>query len=243
MRILAFLTAVLLLSGCGVELLTTTAIQGELQAEQLKAMRGQVQRAAGTSGRINLQRALDTYKAEKGANPPSLDALVPGWIPTLPTQEDGSPYGYDPVSGQLLTGPNAAGAANDQQMIQQIQAAINRYGTAVGYYPPTLDALVPAYLPSPPRTSTGQPFVYNNQNGYVGLPGSAPLPAQAARPGVPVGAGPMGEAMTGIAMQNQLNSMSNAGASAAGTRMRGATRENAGDHNAMQNQVMDNLGL
>ena len=83
--------AVLAFSGCGVELLTTTAIQGELQAQQMKALKGQVEHAAGTSGQVNLQRAIDTYRAETGVNPPSLEALVPNYIAQIPVQAGGAP--------------------------------------------------------------------------------------------------------------------------------------------------------
>ena len=239
--------AVLAFSGCGVELLTTTAIQGELQAQQMKALKGQVEHAAGTSGQVNLQRAIDTYRAETGVNPPSLEALVPNYIAQIPVQAGGAPYGYDPSTGRLLTGAGAASAASEQQTLQEIRAAINRYGTATGYYPPTLDALVPNYLPAPPRTSSGQPFLYNNQNGYVDVPpvaagSAAPRGAPAGR-GMPVGGGPMGEVMTGIGMQQQLGSQSHAGSASAGTRMREQTGVATGDHNARQNQIMNDLGL
>lgn len=245
MRDLGMLVIALLLSGCAVELLTSTAIRSDLEAEQLKAMKGQVQRAAGTTGQVNLRRAIDIYRAEKGVNPPSLESLVPDFMPAVPTQTDGSAYGYNPATGAITEGPAASGAALDQQTIQQIQAAIQKYGMASGFYPPTLDALVPAYLPTPPRTSTGAPFLYNNQNGVVSVPGQAVAGAAPRQGGgVPMGGGPMGEAMTGIAMQNQLNSMSNAGSASAGTHMRESVREgNVGTHDDMQNKVMDNLGL
>ena len=142
------------LAGCGAELLTTTAIQGELQAQQLSAMQRQVKGAADTSGRIQIERAITAYHAEKGVYPPSLDALAPQYLPAVPRRPDGSPYGYDPASGRLMDGPAPAGGPTpqDYQTMEQIRTAINQYGTATGYYPPTLDALAPTYLPAPPRT-------------------------------------------------------------------------------------------
>ena len=242
MRVLSVLSA-LTLCGCGVELLTTTAIQGELQAQQMSAMKGQIEHAAGTSGQINVQRAIDTYRAENGHNPPSLEALAPNYLAQVPLQPDGTPYGYDPASGRLLSGPGAATAGSDQQQLQAIRAAINRYGNATGYFPPTLDALAPLYLPAPPRTSSGQPFLYNNQNGQVEVPGGQGAAAVRPSGGAPMGAGLMGEVMTGIGMQQQLGNMNNAGSSAAGSRMREQAGGFQGDHNARQNAVMDNLGL
>lgn len=257
MRCALPLVFVLALSGCGVELLTTTAIQGELQTQQMQAMKRQVQSASDTSGRATLERAIQTYRAEKGANPPSLASLVPDYVPAVPKRGDGTEYGYDPARGVLLDGPAAPAAAaapggatpEDQQTMAAIRDAITRYGTATGYYPATLDALYPSYLAKPPRTSTGESFLYNNQNGSVTHPrggGGVPvLPAPAA-PRVPSGvggAGPMGEVMTGIGMQQQLNSMGSSGASAAQGHATRSLGNTSSGHSDAQNRAMDQLGL
>lgn len=236
----------LCLCGCLAEVATTTAITGTLQAQQLGAMQRQVSNAAESTGKVNLQRALDTYKAEKGAPPATLEELAPGWIPAIPTHPDGGSYGYDPVTGTLYTTAAEAARVIDNRMLGQIKDAINQYGTAVGYYPPTLDALVPQYLSASPRTASGQEFVYNNQNGALSVPGGAgPGPgARNSGGGVAVGgAGPLGEAMTGIAISNQLDSMSIGGAAAAGSRTRGAAHGIADGGNDRTNAAMDGLGL
>jgi len=238
------------LAGCGVELLTTTAIEADLQAQQAAAMKNQVKNAASTTGRINIERAIQTYIAEKGENPPSLDALVPDFLPALPKQADGSDYAYDPAAGKLKDGPSASLRgipAADRQMMQDIRAAINSYGTAVGYYPPTLDALYPDYLAKMPRTETGEAFVYDNQDGYLAHPReeqsqTAAAPRAQAGGGAG-GAGPMGEVMTGIGMQNQLNQMNQSGVSSAGSRMRESAGGLAQGQDARNNQAMDQLGL
>ena len=246
---IAMTIAVLVLSGCAVELLTTTAIQSELQAEQMKAMKRQVQGAASTSGKINLQRGIGLYHAENGVYPPTLDARAPNYLPAVPLKVDCSFYGYDPTTGRIFeqsTVPSGSLAA-DTRTIQAIKSAINQYGTNVGYYPPTLDALYPQYLASPPRTSAGAQFVYNNQNGFVGTPGAASPQQGGTRTGSGGygggGAGPMGEVMTGIAIQNQMNSQSNAGVNSAGSFGRRSVDGVAGTHNDRQNQIMDDLGL
>ncbi|NLV42479.1 MAG: hypothetical protein GXY15_14800 [Candidatus Hydrogenedentes bacterium] len=261
MRCALVLAFCLALTGCGVELLTTTAIQGELQTQQMQAMKRQVQSASDTSGRVTLERAIQTYRAEKGDNPASLDDLVPDYVPAIPKRGDGTEYGYDPARGVLLDGPAAPAAAPaaaapggatpaDQQMMTAIRDAITRYGTATGYYPATLDALYPTYLAKPPRTSAGEAFLYNNQNGAVTHPrgggaptASAPAPTAPRVPSGVGGAGPMGEVMTGIGMQQQLNSMGSSGASAAQGH---ATRSLGGvssGHTDAQNRAMDQLGL
>lgn len=248
---IAITIAAVVLSGCAVELLTTTAIQSELQAEQMKAMKRQVQGAASSSGKINLQRAIGVYHAENGVYPPTLDALAPNYLPTVPVKVDGASYGYDPATGRIFeqsTVPSGSLAA-DTKTIQDIKNAINQYGTQVGYYPPTLDALYPQYLSSPPRTSMGGQFVYNSQNGFVGMPGTGAPRQRQSGAGQGSGgyggggAGPMGEVMTGIAIQNQMNSQSNAGVNSAGSYGRRSVNGVAGTHNDRQNQIMDDLGL
>ncbi len=251
--VIAALTVAFVLTGCGVELLGTTAIQSGLQAEQMKSMRGQIKNAAGTTGRINLERAIATYQGEKGVYPPSLAALVPDYLPQLPAKADGTAYGYAPGTGKLLDAAAAASlgpTAADQRLMQQIRTAMAQYGRATGYYPPTLDDLAPQYLPSAPRTSGGEHFIYNNQDGYLAHPRqqqATPTPQRAAR--APRGAagasgvGPMGEVMTGIGIQNQLNQMGNSGVNSAGSRSRRAVRGLGQDHNQRQNKTMDELGL
>jgi type II secretory pathway pseudopilin PulG len=236
----------LALTGCGVELLTTTAIQGELQAQQLQAMRGQVQGAADSTGRINLERAIRTYQADAGVWPPSLEVLVPNFIPALPVKSDGTPYGYDPATGQLSDAPAGGPAPQDLQTMAAIRNAINQYGTETGYYPANLDQLYPNYLVSPPRTASGEPFLYDNQTGAVTHPHPA-QPAGVQRPQAPTagmgGAGPMGEVMTGMGVQQQLNSMGQSGANAAGGYARQSVGGITSGHNQQQNQAMDDLGL
>lgn len=249
--LILLLAGVLGIAGCGVELLTTTAIQADLQAQQMSAMKNQLNNAASSTGRTNLERAIQTYLAEKGVNPPSLDVLVPDFLPALPKKADGSDYSYDPTSGKLLDGPSASrGGVSpaDRQMMQDIQAAINRYGTAIGYYPPTLDTLYPAYLAKMPRTEAGEAFIYDSQDGYLAHPreeqgqqATAAPPVQAV--GGVGGAGPMGEVMTGIGVQNQLNQMNQSGVSSAGSRMRESAGGLGQGQDARNNRAMDELGL
>lgn len=248
MRILLVLLAGFSLSGCLVELLTTTAIQGELQAKNATAATRVLGKVKEDQAMMTAQRGVDAYRAEKGENPPSLEALVPTYIAAVPTMPNGTAYGYDPNSGRVLDHPfdPLAPTPQDQQMMAAIREAINAYGTASGYYPPTLDDLAPYYLQQPPRTSGGEQFVYNNQNGAVSHPhaGQAGQLARPAGGGAGVGGGgPMGEAMTGIAMQQQLSNGSQAGANAAGTRSRQSANGIADGNTQRQTQAMDNLGL
>lgn len=233
MRWLLVVALGMLLAGCGVEMVTVAATQAELQARAASAATRQLHNAEQDIGRIHLERAIATYQAEHGSYPPSLQALVPGFLESLPMKADGTAYGYDPATGKVLdqprTGPNPA----DLAKIEEIRAAIHRYGTATGYYPPTLDALAPAYLTTPPRTVDGRMFIYNNQNGYIALPDQPVTPVTPLSSGAPpvAGGGPMGEVMTGIGMRNELNRMNNAGTNAAGTHSRRTLDQSVSQHN------------
>ena len=242
-----------LVAGCGAELLTTTATQATLEAQQAQAMQGQVSRVSEQMGRTNLERAIQTYKAEKGSFPATLDELVPNWLPAMPKHADGRPYGYDAATGAVLDGPAAPAAAagtvtaEDQQTMQAIREAIPKYGTAVGYYPGTLDVLYPKYLSKLPRTSAGEQFLYNNQNGTVTHPSQAASAAPATAAARPMagagGTGPMGEVMTGVGAQQQLGNSGAGAASAAQGYMNRSLQQSVGGQNAQQNQVMDQLGM
>ena len=249
------------LAGCGVEVLTTTAIQGELQSQQLQAMKRQVGGVADSAAKANLRKAIDTFQAEKGYYPLTLSSLVPDYLPSLPKRADGTPFDYDATTGRLLDGPVAPGLAgssatsqgpSDEQRMAQIRAAIDRYGQATGYYPPSLQALVPQYLAEVPKTVSGQDFIFYPQNGGLYVPGqvtyASPPQPNVSQPapqgrGVPVGgSGPMGEVMTGIGVQQQLNSMSSAGTSSAGSYSRQAIGSTTDQYNQRQSQALDELG-
>ncbi len=237
--------AVLLFAGCGAELLVTTATRGELESQQAKSALRQLEHVRGQVGKLEVEQAIQAYRAEHGVNPPSLDVLVPKYLAKVPVKEDGTPYQYNPETGKLSARPAPSGPTGaDMQMLENIRLAINQYGTATGYYPRTLDDLHPQYLAQPPRTASGQPFVYNNQNGYVAHPVQhAAARRPAAAPSGGMGAGVMGETMTGIGIQQELGAMSGGGASSAQTRSRSDVNQISGGHTSRQNQVMDDLGL
>jgi len=253
MRTLLAVVLVGLLGGCGVELLTTTAIQGELQAEQATAMKRQLEGASDTTAQINIQRAIATYQAEKGKYPASLDELVPGYLPSLPSRPDGTPYAYDPSTGKLIDGPRRNAILNgptagDRQKMKQLNQAINSYGQATGYYPPSLDALVPQYISAVPKTDSGENFIFHPENGALLHPAQPATPQN--RPSAPArrnapavgGAGLMGETMTGIGMQQQLGNMSNAGASSAGSYARGRAGRAVQQQQRQQERALKQLG-
>ena len=250
------LLSTILLAGCTPDLLTGTATQATLEAENAKAMDRQLKAASESLAKSNLQRAIGEYNAENGHFPAALADLVPGHFQVVPTHADGSQFAYDPATGRLLDGPAAppppGPTPGDNQKLDQIRAAIDKYGRSVGYYPPSLQALVPTYLSAVPKTDSGQDFIFDPQNGYLAHPAQPQPPAPklagqpqggAPRPGGGGGAGPMGEAMTGIAMQNQLNSMSGSATNSAGSYARQGINGVTDQHTKEQERTMDALGL
>ncbi len=102
MKSILAIAALVMLSGCFVETVTTTAIQSQNAAEGAKAAMGQKDHAVGQLDKTQTMNAIRTYEAETGNFPPSLDALVPDYLPAVPTKADGSTFDYDPATGTLL---------------------------------------------------------------------------------------------------------------------------------------------
>ena len=119
-------------------------------------------------GLIYLALAVEDYHLEKDAYPRTLTALVPDYFDEIP-ECNGEPPGYNPVTGEIFPSDDGP-SPEDYLLMEDIREAITQYGTATGYYPPTLDDLYPNYLSSLPRTSTRRDFTYNNQNGELGHP-------------------------------------------------------------------------
>lgn len=209
-----------LLSGCLVEMLMTSAVTADMAAQNAGEMTGAMSSAQVDTDMVRLQEAVDTYAAEKGEYPTDLSALVPSHLESIPVRPDGKPYGYNPIEGEVYK-TNDGPAPADFIMMEKIDAAIVRFGTATGYYPPTLDALYPTYLPVPPRTASGKPFGYNNKNGEVTHPdegkqygpaepvvdGSATAPAQPVKPVNAVGALKQGDVKDSNSLNKALDRM------------------------------------
>jgi hypothetical protein len=260
MRHALVFVVILPLAGCGLELLGATAIQSGMQADNAQRLTRQLDGIRQDTSRLGFDQAVQAYRAEKGALPPSLDALVAeGYLPSVPLQADGTPYGYDPSTGALTEGtaapatpapPQYGNPADDTVVMQEIRFAILKYWQQTRQYPPSLQALVPQYLSSVQTTRSGYPFVYDPVTGTLFHPAEvrgqdvAPASPGAGQTHAPAGGvGPLGEAMTGIGIQQQLNAMPQAGASAAGSRARGSANAAGQDGSARQTRALDELGL
>lgn len=186
----------LVLSGCMLDLLVTSAVSGEAAKQDATETK-----IAMTEAKIDLdvgllKQAVQQYQAEKGTWPRDLQELAPAYIEAVPERPDGKPYGYNPLTGEVFKNGDGPAPA-DYFTMESLRAAIVSYGRSTGYYPDSLDALYPHYIASLPRTESGEQFIYDSQNGRVRHPaeltqqasGSAdPPPASApVRPANAVG--------------------------------------------------------
>ena len=99
----------MVLSGCGVEVLTTTAVRGEIETKQAQSALRQLDQVRGQVNTLQVEQAVKAYRGDHGINPPSLEALVPNYLPQTPVKADGAPYYYDPKTGKVSERPLVPG--------------------------------------------------------------------------------------------------------------------------------------
>lgn len=117
----------------------------------------------------HLQSAVNSFEREHGRFPWDLSELGPPHIEEVPLRPDGEAFGYNPITGEIYRS-NEGPAPEDYAMMGRIWQAIQNHGAETGYYPATLEALYPRYLPVLPRTASGGQFTYNNQTGELRHP-------------------------------------------------------------------------
>ena len=210
-------------SGCLMEVVTVTAIQGEMAAQSAQAGNQALGKANDTKSKIELESAINTYAGLTGHYPTSLDALVPNYLPTVPAQSNGKLFGYDPKTGKVTILPwdaNQPAAPPRQDMtradmnnLNQLRQAIYRYWEMTGYYPESLESLSPLYITRIPTMSSGGSFPYNRRTGNVSHPGEY-QPTQGAKAGQSVGGrspGGQANAIAGAHSQKQLKMLDDLG--------------------------------
>ncbi len=169
MRMVFALVMACSMSGCLVDMLMTTAITADMAATEAATATSTMNRAEMDTAQIKLQEAVDLYAAENDSNPRSLRVLVPSHIDAIPTRPDGDAFGYNPIAGKIY--PTDKGpSSEDYFTIEAVKEAINTFGQSTGYYPPQLDDLYPNYMAALPRTTAGEVFGYDNQNGRLTHP-------------------------------------------------------------------------
>ena len=209
-------------SGCLMETLTVTAIQGELAAQNASSANRVLSHAKDSAARTELQSAIQAFTVENERYPYTLDELKPGYLPEIPMQTNGQPFGYDATSGELVSPPAAGGnmqmgvmTASDRRNVESIRDAIYSYWESTGYYPESLSDLAPLYMTNVPFTSSGTPFIYNRTTGGVNHPAElAAFQRNQARPtgaAAPRGTGYNPSAISGQHTQRQLKAMKDLG--------------------------------
>lgn len=209
------------LTGCGLEVLTTTAITGELQKRDAERAMDTLERTERQTGRWEVQQAVRAYRAEHGRNPASLQELVPEYLANVPKNAQGEPMAYDPATGEVFD------REGDGQRLARLRQAIQDYAQERRHYPPSLRALTPEYLSEIPRTEAGEPFAYNPQTGSVLHPRQLPQQQGHQRPG---------------GMQQPTYHQPGAGGNV-GVYGRESIRGIERDHNQRQQQALEELGF
>jgi hypothetical protein len=235
------------------EVMTTTAIQGELAAQNASAANRTLSYAKDNQAKAQLQHGINTYTAEHGQYPASLQMLVPDYLASVPMQSTGEPFGYNPANGTIATGAAAqtmqhpAVTQQDLKNLELIGKGIYSYWQSTGYYPQTLDSLTPLYMTKLPKMSNGQDYWYNTQTGLVYHPAQQSQPNTGGRHTTGAssggGGGLLNETTTAIGIQNQLGNMNRSGTQSTSTRSRNTTRGLSGSHSQRQMDALNELGL
>lgn len=172
-RSLVLVALVAPMNGCLLDMLMSTAIQGQLAATSAKSAMDTLRFVKDETAKIGLQQAISTYAAETGHYPESLEVLVPEWMPNVPVQPNGDPYGYNPNSGEVYSSGHAqAFTRRDDEMMQLIRQGLDAYEYDMGFPPDNLGALVPFYLIEIPFAESGKTFPYSRNLGDISHPGT-----------------------------------------------------------------------
>ena len=251
--ILALVVSAAFLPGCILELLTTTAIQGELQAQNAAAATQQLDRARRMADEMKIRQAIDVYRAENRTNPPSLEALVPDYLDAVPVGPTGEPiYVYDAATGwfglpseRQARSPGAGPmTAQDETNLKAIEGALYDYHAWYGTYPARLSDLAPRYIDGIPNTASGYPFTYFADTGEVYHPSELEAPSSAPAPrtrsSMPIGGpSPVAEQMEAIGIMNDLN----AGVNPSAGRGRQQAEDIGSEQNERYESLLDDLNL
>ena len=224
--VLVVLTAALV--GCGLsETVVVTGIVGQNAKNQIEALNNVKFHAKPEIAENNVRRAINLFEASTGSLPYSLDELVEkGYLEVMPALPEGYEFNYDPFTGTIKTR-----RAQLQPQIRTPQLPPARDSQNSSQYMQTYE--------QPPQTPV---YSAPTQSGRR-APQRQGRPARSRMGGGGgSGVGPMGEMMTGIGMQKQLNSMSGAGTSSAGSYSRRSLGTKTQQYNQRQAQALKNLG-
>jgi hypothetical protein len=186
MRYFLVLMLGVLSSGCLLELMTTTAIQGKLAAESATQGQAAMNQAKDMKGKTELEQAIKMYTFDQDRYPSSLDDLVPRYLPALPLRGNDQAFSYDPrrgkVSNDVQTKPyGGSGSARmtnqDVTNLTALRQAIYGYWQATRRYPDSLSSLEPLYIQTVPTMSSGGAYLYDPTTGGVNHPEELRVPS------------------------------------------------------------------
>lgn len=178
MKSIYLIALTLLLPGCLLELLTTTAIQGDLAAKSATQGQQVLHHTRDMAGKTELEQAIKLYAFDQEYYPARLDDLVPRYLPAVPMRGNGESFIYNPQTGQVLLqaetttprGGSSTMTSADMQNIELIRDSIYTYWQATGVYPESLDSLAPLYIDALPAMSSGGAFLYDPLTGAANHP-------------------------------------------------------------------------
>jgi len=226
-------------AGCGVsETVVTTGIVATNAKNQVDALNNVRFHANRDVAENNVRRAVALFQADTGSLPVSLNELVEkGYLDSLPALPEGLEFTYNPFSGTIGTRK-----ALPQEPMTVPELAPEDESWDVAEFARSLSALdqregEAGVLDDRQRAAAGR-----GRSGQHRSSGVAPR-RQGRAGGGYGGAGPMGEVMTGIGIQNELNSMSNAGVSSGGSYGRRAIGRSTQQHQQQQERVLRDLDL
>jgi len=223
------------LVGCGLsETVVTTGIVGQNAKNQIETLNNVKFHANREIAENNVRRAVNLFEASTGLLPYSLDELVEqGYLDVMPALPEGYEFDYNPFTGTVKT---RRALPRPQISAPQLSPEQDSWNAAEYMRKYKQQSQTPPY--AAPSQSGRQPSLARRQASQ-----QQRRPASGrARGGGGAGVGPMGEMMTGIGIQNELNSMSGSGTSSAGTYSRRSLNRSTQQHQRRQQQALRDLG-
>lgn len=218
-----------LLVGCGAsETVVVSGIAATNAKNQVKALNNIEFKANADAAANRVRETVALFEASTGFLPTSLQELVDkGYMTALPPLPEGIEFRYDRITGVVSTGPADAASrpVHEEPVVEQTQY-MKGFATHVG------NRRSPA-----PRTGTRNTAGRGRRS-----PGAVQRSRPRGRAGG-AGAGPMGEVMTGIGVQNELNSMSTGGSSSASGYARHGIGQRTDNYSRRQEQVLRETGF
>ena len=236
--LLSIATIVCMLVGCGVsETVVVSGIAATNAKNQVEALNGIQFKANADVASNRVRESIALYQASTGFLPVSLQDLIDkGYLPALPALPEGLEFRYDRITGTVSTGPATAPAPTPAAPVAE-GLIVQQTEFLTGLAPHIKDGRFVA----PKGSNQGAAGAQQQQNRQQ--PTSVPQQRRSRGGGGFGGGGPMGEVMTGMGIQNELNSMSSAGSSSASSYARHGIGQKTNNYSQRQEQMLKDTGF